>query len=113
PDEIVLEGDVAGGGPRVVARFPPWGQDEEKAALAPRPVILEEIALDQGPLTVLELQVVLDQPRRPRIRGVARPPGERLLEMVLPDLDVGGNQLGDARLAAPEHDVLARCLQIV
>jgi len=50
------------------------------------------------------------------IAGITRislSPGQRFEEVVLPDLDVGRHQVGNAGVGAAEHDVLAGTFQMV
>jgi len=78
-----------------------------------RPVVLEEVAVDEHPARVLELQEILDHPRSPGVARVADAPRQRLEEVVAADLDVGGHEVHDGGIGAAEHDVLAGSLQVV
>jgi hypothetical protein len=87
---------------------------DHEAALRLLPAALEQIAVDDHPARVLELEQVLHRPSRAReVLSITMVPGERLGEVIAANLDVGGREVGQARIAASEHDVLARRLQIV
>ena len=71
---------------------PSWLRDREEdavAVLAVRPVVLEQVAVDQDALGVLQLEQVLDRPVDAGVARAAGLPRERLEQIVLADLDVG------------------------
>src|SRR5439155_14643882 len=68
--------------------------------------VFEDIALDQYAAGVLQLEQVLDG-------GPHSSPGRGLEEVITTDLDVRRHEVGDRRVAAAEHDILAGRLQIV
>ena len=95
--DVVHEGDVLDDRPRRAAVLVAHGEQDREAVLRVRPVVLEQVALDEHAARVLQLEQVLDGPRRARVGRVAHLPGQRLREVVAPDLDVGGHQPGDRR----------------
>src|SRR5690348_8633736 len=109
PDDVVADHHILHYRPwrRPIA---PRGEDNGGRTLALRPHVLEDVALDHHALGVLQFQEVLD---RPPSSGRALSPGERLHEMIAPDLNVRRHQARDPRISTPEHDILARRLEIV
>ena len=105
-DDVVGEGDVEDAGPGGAAILVAHGEEDGGAVLIGGPVILEEIAVDEDALGVLELEAVLDGPA-----GVA--PGGRLEEVVTADFDVGGDEVRDERIGPAEHEVLGRAFEVV
>src|SRR5207249_578281 len=47
------------------------------------------------------------------VAGIALVPGQGLEKVIVPELDVGGHQVGDGRIGAAEHDVLAGPFEVV
>src|SRR5206468_8821915 len=86
-------------------------KQDGKPILSVGPVVLEEIAVDEDPAGVLQLEKVLDRPRRPLVRGIPQLPGQGLREMIAPDFDVGRNKIRYGRIPAAKHHILPRPLQ--
>src|SRR5678816_1561861 len=71
---------------------------DRHARLSVRPVVLEDVVLDEHTAGVLELEQVLDRP-------LALP--RRILPDVVPaDRDVARGEADNGRIPAAEHDVL-------
>ena len=65
------------------------GKQDCEPLLVLLPVLLEDIALNQCPTSILEFKEVLDDPIDAGIvRGVVDSPGKRFDEVVSADLDV-------------------------
>src|SRR5207253_9805835 len=60
-----------------------------------------------------QLEQVLDRPMRARIARIIHLPRERLEEVIVADLDVGGDEIRDGWNRGAEHHVLPSGLQIV
>src|SRR5215470_11901186 len=67
------------------------------------PGILQDVAFDQNSLPLLQLKIVLHGKSCSDETLVERIPGERLEQMVQPDLDITRN---DFRIRTAEHNVL-------
>jgi hypothetical protein len=92
-----------------VAGLPPYwlrGVKRIEAVLRRRPVVLEDVALDEHVLRVLQLEEVLDRP------GAALPL-QRLRQVVAHEAHAGGHEVGDARVRSAQHEVLAGPHQVV
>ena len=77
------------------------------------PVVLEEIALDEHPAGILELEQILDCPGDTRERRIAHLPAQGFGDVVAANLDVGGREIPDDRVASPEQQILAGGFQVV
>ena len=113
PDEVVRERDVLDHRPGRAAVLVAHGEENGESVLRVRPVVFEQVAVDEDAPRVLELEEVLDAPLGAFERGVVFLPAQRLRHVVLHDLDVGRHQIGNARIGAAEHHVLARGLEEV
>src|SRR5262245_51498194 len=101
--------DIPGRCPVLVAN----GEEDGEPGLPVSPVILEDVAVNQYALRVLQLKEVLDPPGRSCVARIANSPRERLEAVVAPELDVRRRQVYDFRIGAAEHKILARALEIV
>ena len=111
--DVVRERHVAYGHPRRGAVLVARGEEDAVSILRIGPVVLEQVAVDQDALGVLQLEDVLDRPVDPGVARAVRPPRERLDEVVLAEFDIRRHEVRDARIRAAEQDVLAGALQIV
>jgi hypothetical protein len=73
--------------------------------------VCEDVALDQHAPRVLQLEKVLDRPLSVVWRGGA--PRQRLHQLVAAHDDVRRDQIGDARIAAAEHEIFSGGLEMV
>src|SRR5439155_21142545 len=99
--------------PRCAAVLVPQREDDREARLRVSPVVLEEIALDEYPAGILELEQVLDCPGDTRERRIAHLPAQGFGDVVAANLDVGGREIPDDRVASPEQQILAGGFQVV
>src|SRR4029077_3962018 len=76
--EVVLEDHVLYGRPRRVAVLVSDREENREPVLGVRPVVLEDVALDEYSPRVLQLEQVLDGPGDAFEFVSATPPGERL-----------------------------------
>src|SRR5438309_701788 len=76
-------------------------------------MVAEYIALDENTLSILEFDQVLDYPPDACIGGIFRSPGQRLVEEVIADLDVGGDVAGGGRRRASKQNILGGGFQTV
>jgi len=84
-----------------------------ESGVAIDPAVLKNIAVDQHPLGVFQLEKVLDRPVDAGVARVARVPRQRLAQPVPPDLDVGRDKVRDRRVGPAEEDVLSRTLDVI
>ncbi len=105
-DDVVLDRDVLDDGPGRSAALIARRHQNRIALLASRPVVFDRVPLEEHVLRVLELDEVLDGPRR-------RPPGDRFRDVVAAQRDVRGHQVRDGGIAAAEQHVLSCRLEVV
>src|SRR5439155_10392917 len=84
-----------------------------EADLGGYPDVLEDVAVHEDALRILELEEVLDHPQDAGVGGIVVLPGQRLEEMIVPDLDVRGDEIGHGGAGAAEEDVLAGPFEVV
>src|SRR5262245_30442458 len=112
-DDVIREGHVLddrpGGRPVLVAN----GEEDRIPGLPHRPAVLEDVAVNQDALRVLQLEEVLDAPGSARVARIADPPREGLEAVVATELDVRRHEIGDARVGAAEDEILSGALEIV
>ena len=113
PHDVVGERDVLDHRPRRGALLVANGEHDGGAALRVRPIVLEDIGVDQDSLRVLELQEVLEGPVDSGITRIVHPPPQRFVKMITADLDVGRDETLDGGIRAAEQEVLASALQVV
>jgi hypothetical protein len=111
-NHVVGEHHVLDHRPRRLAVLVARGEEHREAVLAVRPVVLEQVAVDDDAAGVLQLEQVLDRPRLLAL-GFVHPPRQRLRHVVVHHLDVGGHEVRHRRVGAAEHHVLARGLEVV
>src|SRR5215510_6374077 len=95
PQRVVGERHVLRHRPRRLTVLVARSAQDRETVLALRPVVLEDVRLDQHTLRVLQLEEVLHRPPDPRVRGVAHLPLQRLRHMVVAELDVGRDHVPD------------------
>ena len=110
---VADERHVLDHGPRRAAVLIAHGEEDRKPALGVRPVVLEEIALDQHAPGILQLEDVLHGPRRAGVGRIADPPRPRLREVIAPDFDVRRHEVRNRRIGAAEQHVLAGAFKVV
>src|ERR1700704_1209677 len=81
----------------------PRRQHDGVSSLPGRPVVLENVAVDDDALGAFELDQVFHGPRLAAPRGLLR-------DLVVSHDDVGRYEVRHRGVAAPEHDILAGCL---
>src|SRR5262249_54547395 len=113
PQRVVGERHVLHHRPRRLTALIARSAQDRETVLALRPVVLEDVRLDQHTLRVLQLEEVLHRPPDPRVRGVAHLPLQRLRHLVVAELDVGRDQALDWGVRAAEDEVLPRAFQVV
>src|SRR5262245_23952118 len=111
--DVICEGHVLNHGPGSFPILVADSEEDREPVLRHRPVILEDVAVNQHTLRVLQLEEVLDRPGRPGVARVADPPCEWLEAIVTAELDVRRNEVGDRRISAAEHEILARAFEII
>src|SRR5262245_20855788 len=111
--DVICEGHVLNHGPEGFPILVAHSKEDGEPVLRHRPVVLEDVAVNQNALRVLQLEEVLDRPGRPRVDRIADPPRQRLKAMVAPEFNVRRNEVGDRRVAAAEHEILARAFEVV
>ena len=123
PAEVVAA--VAAGedviAPRDIGDAAPHGRTALRArrdqhcetVLAIGPVVLQDVALHQHALGVLQFEDVLHAPRCACIVGMSFLPTERLEEVVVPHFDVRGYEVLDVRVGPAEHHVLTCAFEVV
>src|SRR5262245_55935671 len=111
--DVICEGHVLnhrpGGFPILVAN----GEEDREPVLRHCPIILEDVAVNQSALRVLQLKEVLDPPGPPSVARIPDPPHEWLEAMVATELDVRRNEVRDRRISAAEHEILPCAFEIV
>src|SRR5260370_34419809 len=76
-------------------------------------MVSAEVRLAQAAVWVRDVENVLPGPWGAREGGVVRFPGQRLEQMIPPDLDVCRREGRGLRIGPAEHDVLPRRLEMV
>ena len=113
PDHVAAERHVFDHRPwRAPVLITDRKQDRE-AVLCVGPVVFEDVALDEHPARILELEQVLHRPRHALVARVVFLPSQRFREVVADNLDVGGNQVGDQWIGAAKHHVLAGRFEMI
>ncbi len=105
-DDVAGELDVLDDNPRRPPRRVARRQHDGEAGLRAAPVVFHDVVAHPHPPRVLQLEQVLDGPRRAAPLRVLR-------QVVALDDDVGGDEVGDVDLGAAEEDVLAGGLEVV
>src|SRR6266508_2882599 len=93
PQHVVGERHVLRHRPRRLPVLVARSEEDRETVLTLRPVVLEDVRLDQHTLRVLQLQ--------------------RLRYVVVAELDVGRDQVLDSGVRAAEDEVLARAFEVV
>ena len=112
-DDVVGEGDVLDDGPGRGATIVADREHDPETDLRGRPHVLEDVAVDEHALGILDLDEVLDDPWNAGVAGVVGVPRQGFGEVVAPDLDVRGHEVRDGRTGASEQKILGRPLQVV
>src|SRR4029453_10917012 len=112
-EDVLPERHVLDRAPRCSTLLVPDGEEDGEPILVVPPVVLEEIALDEHPASIFQLEEILDRPRPPGISRMPDLPGQRLEEMVAADLDIGGDEIRNRWIGSPEHEVLPRSFEVV
>src|SRR6185503_3528427 len=112
-NDVICECDVFNSGPGRGALIVPNCKHDSPSCLCIDPVVFKDIAIDRYPSRVFQLEEVLNCPMSAGITWVAHFPTQRLEEIVVPNLNVGGNQVLDTRVGPAEHYVLAGPFQMV
>src|ERR1700730_8206591 len=105
-DDIVRYFYLLDDSPWRAAVLIPRGQHDGISTLRGRPVVLENIAVDDDTLAIFELQQIFHDP------GLAAPRW-LLRDLVVTDENVGRHEVRHRRIAAAEYHILAGGLQIV
>src|SRR5215510_13216664 len=113
PHHVVAEGHILRHRPRRPPALIARREQDRETILALRPVVLEDVRVDQCALRGLQLEEVLHRPPRSRVRGVAQLPLQRLHDVVVAELDVGRDQVLDGGVRAAEEEVLPSALEVV
>src|SRR5437667_9576437 len=111
--DVVGEGHVPHGGPGRGAAVVADRELDGEADLSGHPDVLEDVAVHEDALGILELEEVLDHPQDAGVAGIFPHPRQRLEEVVVPDLDVRRDEIRDAGARAAKEDVLAGRFEIV
>ncbi|OLC80131.1 MAG: hypothetical protein AUH72_12660 [Acidobacteria bacterium 13_1_40CM_4_65_8] len=112
PDDVVREDDVLDGRPGRATILIAHREEDGKAVLGLRPVVLEQVTVNEHAPGVLELEQVLDGPFGAGERLVTDLPRHRFRQVILADLDVGGHEIANGGIGAAEHDVLAGSFEV-
>ena len=112
-DDVVRERHVLDDRPGRRAIVVAHRELQREPGLGRRPHVLEQVAVHEDPLHVLELEQVLDHPQDARKARVVGLPAQRLEEMIVADLDVGRHEVGDGRAGPAEQQVLGGRLQVI
>src|SRR2546422_10627747 len=86
--DVILEDDVVHLGPRCGPILVPDREEDREPALRVRPVLLEDVPLDEDTAGVLYLEQVLRAPAGAAVTRVVRLPSLALGESVVPARDV-------------------------
>ena len=78
-----------------------------------RPVVLEQVAVDQYPARILQLEQILDRPGSPGVSRVPDFPRQGFGEAVVSDFDIRWNKIRNRRVSASKHHVLARSFKVI
>src|SRR6266850_2996723 len=110
-DDVIGDRYVLDHAPRAAASLIARSQNEAgrplltEGGVAVDPAVLKNIAVDQHPLGVFQLEKVLNRPVDARVRGAAGPPRQRLDEMIAPDLDIRGHQIDFPRVGSTKQNI--------
>ena len=105
-NDVVSERDILHDGPRGGPALVAHREKNREAVLGSRPVVLEDVSIDEYTLGVLQLEEILDLPR-------AALPTERLEDVVAAYLDIRWHEIRDRRICSAEHDVFAGRFHVV
>src|SRR5262249_18701689 len=108
PDDVVREGDVFYRRPWRGAAIVAHGKENGKAVLGMKPVVLEDVPVHEYPLHLLQLEQVLDAPGR-----LGPFPSERLMDVVVAELEVRGHEPGCQGIGATKDYVFSRPFEVV
>src|SRR5262245_37538981 len=100
---VVSKGHVLYGRPGSIPILVANGEEDGKAVLRMRPVILEDVAVNPYAPGALQFKEVFDPPGRSRVARIANSPRKRLEAVVAPELDVRRRQIDNFRIGAAEH----------
>src|SRR5918995_478444 len=93
PDHVVSKDHVFDDRPRRVAVLVADGEENREAILRVRPVVFEQIALNQYSTRILQLEQVLDRPRHTGELWMIALPMQGFRERVADDLDIGRHEV--------------------
>src|SRR5215471_15805448 len=88
-------------------------KDDCKSVLIIRPVVFENVAVQNHIPCILQFKKILYDPVRTLIAWIIRLPAKRFEKMVIPNPNVGRDKSWNGWITAAEHNVFTRGFEII
>src|SRR5262245_5789491 len=88
-------------------------EEDCKSVLRVRPVVLEDVTVNQNALRVLQFKEVFDSPFLSGKGLISFFPRKRFEAVIETEFDIGRNEIGNKGIITAEHKILAGTLEIV